>query len=81
MAEKFRTNYKLQVGNHMNYKSAFEQVKGLKDQFIEPIVVMNDYVNNKTQYKVLLGEFKTITEAESFRKILTRDFDIDAIVY
>ena len=81
MAEKFRTNYKLQVGNHMDYKLAFEQVEGLKEQFIEPIIVMNDYVNNKTQYKVLLGEFKTIAEAESFRKILDKDFEMDSIVY
>jgi rare lipoprotein A len=81
MAEKFRTNYKLQVGNHMDYAVAFEQVEKLRGQFIEPIIVMNDYVNNKTQYKVLLGEFKTIAEAESFRKILDKDFKIDSIVY
>ncbi len=81
MSEKFRTNYKLQVGNHMEYVKAFDQVEKLKDQFIEPIVVMNDYVDNKTQYKVLLGEFKTIAEAESFRKILDKDFKITSIVY
>ncbi len=81
MAEKFKTNYKLQVGNHMDYVRAFEQVKDLKDQFIEPIVVMNDYVENKTHYKVLLGEFKTISEAESFRKILKDKFEMDAIIY
>jgi len=81
MAEKFKTNYKLQVGNYMDYVKAFEQVKELKEQFIEPIVVMNDYVENKTHYRVLLGEFKTIEEAESFRKILDKDFKIDSIVY
>ncbi len=81
VAERFKTNYKLQVGNHMDYAKAFKQVKGLKDQFIEPIVVMNDYVDNKTHYKVLMGEFKTMQEAESFRVILKRDFDLDAIVY
>lgn len=81
IAEKFRTNYKLQVGNHFDYNDAFEQVSELKEVFLEPIVVLNNYVDNTTQYKVLMGEFQTIEEAESFRKILKTDFKIDSIVY
>jgi len=81
MAERFKTNYKVQVGNYLDYAEAYKQVKELKETFIEPIVVLNDYVNNKTHYKVLLGEFKTIDEAESFRKILQKDFEIESIVY
>jgi len=81
MAERFKTNYKVQVGNYLDYSEAHKNVKELKETFEEPIVVLNDYVNNKTHYKVLLGEFKTLEEAESFRKILKSDFHIDSIVY
>jgi len=81
MAERFKTNYKVQVGNYMDYSEAHKHVKELKEVFVEPIVVLNDYVNNKTHYKVLMGEFKTLDEAESFRKILQKDFKIESIVY
>ncbi|MBT8232854.1 MAG: thioredoxin fold domain-containing protein [Saprospiraceae bacterium] len=81
IAERFRTNYKLQVGFYFDYSEAYNRVKSLKEEFAEPIVVMNDYVENTTQYKVLMGEFKTMSEAESYRKILKKNHDIDAIIY
>ncbi len=81
IAEKFRTNYKLQLGNYHDYNDAFDKVQELKEIFIEPIIVLNSYVDNTTQYRVLMGEFKTINEAESFRKILKTDFKMDSVVY
>jgi len=81
MAERFRTNYKLQVGFYYNYIEAHNKVKALKEKFAEPIVVMNQYVENTTQYKVLMGEFKTMNEAESYRKLLKDNHQIDAIIY
>lgn len=81
IAEKFRTNYKLQLGNYTNYTEAFDKVQELKEIFLEPIIVLNSCVENTTQYKVLMGEFKTLDEAESFRKILKTDFKMDSIVY
>ena len=48
---------------------------------MEPIIVLNDYVDNMTQYKVMMGEFQTIEEAEGFRKILQRDFGIKAVIH
>lgn len=81
MSERFRTNYKLQMGFYYDYTKAYKKVKELQEDFIEPIIVLNDYVENTTQFKVLMGEFKTIKEAEDYRKILKNDFDIDAIIY
>ena len=81
MAERFRTNYKLQVGFYFNYLDAHNKVKALREKFAEPVVVLNEYVENKTQYKVLMGEFKTMNEAESYRKILKKNHKIDAIIY
>lgn len=80
-AERRRTNYKLQVADFLDYTNAFEKVNELSEVFIEPIVVINEYVNNMTHYKVMLGEFNSMEEAEGFRLILKRDFNIDAIIH
>ena len=78
--ERFRTNYKLQIANYTDYTEAFKKVNELSETFMEPIIVLNDYVDNMTQYKVMMGEFQTIEEAEGFRKILQRDFGIKAVI-
>lgn len=72
--------YRVQVGVYRKYAGAAKQVKYLRDTFIESVIVMNDNRGGEVLYKVLLGQFKTYEEAESFRKILERDFDIKAIV-
>ncbi len=79
--ERFRTNYKLQIANYTDYTEAFKKVNELSETFMEPIIVLNDYVENMTHYKVMMGEFQTIEEAEGFRKILQRDFGIKSIIH
>lgn len=80
-AEKNRTNYKVQVANYTDYSQAFKKVNELSEVFIEPIIVINEYVENMTHYKVMMGEFNTMAEAEGFRLILQRDFGISAIIH
>lgn len=80
-AEKNRTNYKVQVANFTDYSEAFKKVNELSEVFIEPIIVINEYVENMTHYKVMMGEFNTMAEAEGFRRILQRDFGISAIIH
>ena len=78
--EKVKTSYRLQVGVFEEYNAAFEQVNSLREEFLEPIVVLNDFKNGKTLYKVMMGEFQTANEAESFRIILQNTFNIPSIV-
>lgn len=78
--ERARTSYKLQIANYTDYTEAFKRVRELKSLFMEPIVVINDYVDNMTHYKVMMGEFQTMEEAEGFRLILKRDFEIQSII-
>ena len=63
-----------------DYKEAFKQVNDLRQTFIEDIIVLNDYRNGVTLYKVMMGQFQTYEEAESFRKILANHYDIKSIV-
>lgn len=79
--ERRRTNYKLQIANYTDYELAFDKVNQLSQTFMEPIIVINDYVDNMTQYKVMMGEFQSMDEAEGFRKILQRDFGISSIIH
>lgn len=78
--EKIKSNYRLQIGVFDDYKEAFKQVNELRETFIEEIIVLNDYRNGVTLYKVMMGKFLTYEEAESFRKILANHYDIKSIV-
>lgn len=73
-------DYQLQMGVYSTAEAAFEKVKQLEDRFIEPIVVSKDSRMEEPTYRVLMGNFQTLSEADSFRKILRNDFDLDAIV-
>ncbi len=75
-----RRNYRVQVGVYTEYADARNKVDELRDLFIEPVVVLNDFRDEKVLFKVLLGQFETIEEANSFCKILASNFGIKAIV-
>jgi len=79
-SEKTKSTYRLQVGVYEEYQEAFDKVNVLREEFLEPIVVLNDYRDGKTLYKVMMGEFKSQNEAESFRVILLNSFNIQSIV-
>lgn len=80
-SERRRTNYKVQIASYTDYTAAFHKVNELTETFIEPIVVINEYVENMTHYKVMMGEFNSMEEAEGFRVILQRDFGIKGIIH
>jgi hypothetical protein len=52
----------------------------LRESFLEGVVVINDYKGDKVLFRVKLGQFATLEEAESFREILAEEFDIKGIV-
>ena len=79
-SSKRTRNYRLQMGIYIDYESAFEKVRSLKNTFLEPIIVINDFVDEKVRFKVMMGEFPTMDEAKSFQKILKKEFELDAII-
>lgn len=79
--ERENRTFNAQVGTFDNYQEASKYVASIKKQFLEPIIVLADYNNGTTYYKVLLGQFKTIEEADSFVKILINEFAMSAIVH
>lgn len=75
-----RTSFQLNVGEFDNYVDALNKYNELVDQFIEPIIVLNDFKNNTIVYKVMMGDFKTEKEAFDFKDILRDQFNMDTIV-
>ncbi len=72
--------YRIQIGVFDDHKNAFDRVNEIRETFAEPIIVLNDYQDGNVLYKVMMGEFPTQNEAESFRVILKNQFGIDSIV-
>lgn len=75
-----KRNYRAQVGVFDDYSDAQREVNRLRDIFMEPIVVLNDFKEDKVLFKIMLGQFRSMEEADSFCKILKTNFSIDAIV-
>ena len=75
-----KRNYRVQVGIYDDYSAAQREVVKLRETFMEPIVVLNDFQNDKVLFKIMLGQFQSLQEADSFCKILKTNFSIDAIV-
>ncbi len=76
--DKRLRNYRMKIGSYVSYEDAHSQVASLKKSFLEPIIVVNDIQDGVVHFNVMMGEFATASEAESFRDILRNDFAINA---
>ena len=76
-----KSSYRIQVGDYNNYEAALRKVNEIREEFLEEIIVLNDYRDGAVWYRVLMGNFSSESEAVSFQVILKRDFQIDSIVY
>lgn len=76
-----KSTYRIQVGDYNNYEAALIKVNEIREEFLEEIIVLNDYKDGAVWYRVLMGNFSSESEATSFQTILKRDFQIDSIVY
>jgi thioredoxin-related protein len=74
------TIYRVQVGVYTKYKSANNLIKSLRENFLEPITVTTEYKDNISYFKVCIGQFSRLEDAEKFRKILKDEYNIEGIV-
>ncbi|HPQ20619.1 MAG TPA: thioredoxin family protein [Saprospiraceae bacterium] len=74
------STYRLQMGVFSSFDGAQAKVNALREEFIEPIVVINDKKDGNPIFRVMMGQFESMNEAESFRKILKSDFNLDSII-
>lgn len=75
-----KRNYRVQVGIYESYDGARDRVNFIRETFFEPVLVLNEYRDGKVLFKVMLGQFDSMSEAESFRVILEDKFAIAGVV-
>ena len=76
-----KSTYRLLIGDYNDYQSALRKVNEIRDQFIDEIIVLNDYKDGKVWYIVLMGKFTAIEDADNYQKILQNDHKINSIVF
>ncbi|HAQ36983.1 MAG TPA: thioredoxin family protein [Saprospiraceae bacterium] len=74
------TTYRVQVGVFADYANTQKMVDQMSDLSGEPIVVLNDHLNGKTIFKVMLGEFDNRESASIFKNQLHKNYGIEGIV-
>ena len=55
-------------------------VNTLRQLFTEPVTVVNEYTNNSPVFKVRIGQFYSIQDADRFRQNLKTEYNMDGIV-
>lgn len=77
---QIKQSYRLQMGVFSKYEYAAAHVTKLQDQFLEPIVVVNEVVDRRVIFKIMMGHFQTRNEADSYKRILKEKFGLDSMV-
>ncbi|MGE5356907.1 MAG: SPOR domain-containing protein [Deltaproteobacteria bacterium] len=78
--ETNQISYRVQVGVFSDYANTEKMLTKLYNSFNEPVVVLTDYLNNKTVYKVYVGDFPTMEEAEKLKSEIERKLGIKCII-
>ena len=75
-----KLKYRVQVGVYSDYANTERVLKRLYDNFNEPVVVVTDFLNNKTVYRVFAGDCETQEEAEKLRDEIERKIGLNGFV-
>ena len=64
---KTNKSFRVQVGVYTDYANTINLVDNINAKLDEPVVVLNGYLNNKTVYKVYVGDYDSIEKARSLK--------------
>jgi thiol-disulfide isomerase/thioredoxin len=73
--------YRVQIGVFGSIESAIKKSDEVKQTFLDEVTIIQDELNSGLVFRVCLGQFHNIDEARSFKSMLTKEFNIKAIVY
>ena len=73
--------YKLQMGVFRNFEGAMQYVNQLRKRFLEEIEIVEESRDDDFLYKVIMGEFDSLSSAEEFRQNLKEKYDLDSVPY
>ena len=70
----------MQVGVFSDYANTEKMLTKLYDNFNEPVVVLTSYLDNKTVYKVYVGDFETESQAIELKNEIESKLNIKCLV-
>ena len=76
-----RASFKLQLGLFSSYENTLLFYEKVSQKISEPIIILHDFKGNSVVYRVLLGNFGSVAEANQFKKTLNRDLGIKSHLY
>lgn len=77
---KTNKSYRVQVGVFTDYANTLKLVDKLNATFDQPVVIMNSYLNNKTVYKIVVGDYEKYEEANDLKGIIFDKLNIKGII-
>jgi hypothetical protein len=77
---KTNKSYRVQVGVFTDYANTVKLIDELNSKFDEPVIIMNGYLNNKTIYKVVIGDYESYSEANNLKVKINEQFGINGII-
>jgi thiol-disulfide isomerase/thioredoxin len=78
--EEVKSMYRMQMGVFSTIDGAGIKSEELKQKFVDKVAIVEQEKEGKIFYKVLLGEFATLNEAKSFKKILEEQFQLQSVI-
>ena len=76
-----KKSYKLQLGVFEGFENTMAFLDRIKEKVDQQAMVLHDYKEGKTMYKVLIGRYKTHQEASDARQKLQSFHGLDSVVY
>ena len=71
--------WNIQVGYYKQFENAIQKSERMKRKYHHRFSIVESYKNNEVHYRVLMGEFKNLSEAKKVYKIVKRNGDRAAI--
>ena len=76
-----KKTFKLQLGVFVGFENTMNYLDAIKDKVDDQAMVLHDYRDGHTMYKVLIGRYDSHEEASYARDRLRTSHGIDSVVY
>ena len=76
-----KKSYKLQLGVFEGFENTMNFLERIKEKVDEQAMVLHDYKEGKTMYKVLIGRYKSHAEALAAQQKLKSEQGLESIIY
>lgn len=76
-----KKTYKLQLGVFEGFENTMNYLEKIKEKIDEQAMVLHDYQGGKTIYKVLIGRYKTHSEAAKAQQKMKSQHGLDSVIY